>query len=66
MYFRPPLAVAKTRGPAAAGLAAVVCAAVVLALGIYPLPLLRASQAASPTAQAKSPVSAIPQFKVNN
>ncbi len=36
MYFRAPLAVAKTRGPAAAGLAALACAAVVLALGRLP------------------------------
>jgi NADH-quinone oxidoreductase subunit N len=66
MYFRPPLAAPKARGRTAAWLAALACAAVVLALGVYPLPLLRASQAASPTAQAKSPVSAVPQLKANN
>jgi NADH-quinone oxidoreductase subunit N len=66
MYFRPPLAAPKARGPAAAWLAALACAAVVLALFVYPLPLMRASQTASPTAQTKSPVSPVPQFKVDN
>jgi NADH-quinone oxidoreductase subunit N len=52
MYFREPLAAPRARGSAAAGLAAAVCAAVVLALGVYPLPLMRAAQTASPTDQA--------------
>jgi NADH-quinone oxidoreductase subunit N len=53
MYFRAPLATPKARGGPAAWLAAVVCAAAVLALGVYPPPLMRASRGASPTAGAK-------------
>jgi NADH-quinone oxidoreductase subunit N len=44
MYFRAPRAAAKADGGAGAWLATAACAALVLALGVYPDPLMQASQ----------------------
>jgi len=43
MYFRTPLATPRAEGGAAAGLVAVTCAALVLAIGLYGRPLLERS-----------------------
>jgi len=48
MYFRLPLAVPKREGGRGAYLAAVVCAGLVVAVGVHPGPLLRESDKASP------------------
>jgi NADH-quinone oxidoreductase subunit N len=50
MYFRSSLAIPKAQGGPGAWVAMVVCAALVLALGVYPGPLLRDANRASPTA----------------
>ena len=47
MYFRSPLATPKPQGGAGAWTATIACAAVVLALGVYPGPLVQASLKAS-------------------
>jgi NADH-quinone oxidoreductase subunit N len=57
MYFRAPLATPKARGGLGPWLATVACAAIVLALGVFPAPLMRASQTASPAAGAKAQAS---------
>jgi NADH-quinone oxidoreductase subunit N len=51
MYFRGPLATPKAQGGAGAWTAMMTCATLVLALGVFPSILMRASQVASPTAQ---------------
>jgi NADH-quinone oxidoreductase subunit N len=57
MYFRAPLAVPRARGRAGAGLAAMLCAAMVLIIGFYPRPWIAAADTA---ADQKSFVSALP------
>jgi len=52
MYFRTPLATPKAEGGLGTRCAAVVCAILVVAVGLYPGPLMRASDAASPHAAA--------------
>jgi NADH-quinone oxidoreductase subunit N len=47
MYFRPPLGTLRAEGGRAPWLAAMACALAVLAVGVYPGPLMRVSSAAS-------------------
>ena len=49
MYFRGPSATLRAEGGRGALWAAALCAMLVLALGVYPGPLSRASRTASPT-----------------
>jgi NADH-quinone oxidoreductase subunit N len=51
MYFRDPLATPRAEGGRGAWAAALLCTLFVLAVGVYPGPLLHLCQAASPTAQ---------------
>lgn len=53
MYFRAPLATLRAEGGRGAWVAAMGCALVVLALGVYPGPLVRVSNAVSPTASPR-------------
>jgi NADH-quinone oxidoreductase subunit N len=53
MYFRPPLATPRAEGGRGAWLAALVCALLVLALGIYPRPLVDAANFASPASSSR-------------
>jgi NADH-quinone oxidoreductase subunit N len=50
MYFRAPLAVRKAEGGAGPWCAAVACSILVIVLGLWPGPLMRESNCASPTA----------------
>jgi NADH-quinone oxidoreductase subunit N len=50
MYFRPSLGALRAEGGRAPWLAAMACALAVLAVGVYPGPLMRVSTAASPAA----------------
>jgi NADH-quinone oxidoreductase subunit N len=54
MYFRSPLAAPRAEGGRGPWLAAVLCSLVVLALGVYPGPLISASNAASPREETRS------------
>jgi NADH-quinone oxidoreductase subunit N len=51
MYFRAPLATPRAEGGRGALLATLACTLVVLALGVYPGPLIQASNMASPAAR---------------
>jgi NADH-quinone oxidoreductase subunit N len=55
MYFRAPLATPKAQGGAAAWWCALACALLVLAIGLYPKPLLRESSRANPNAVVQPP-----------
>ena len=54
MYFRTPLATPKAQGGPGPWVATMLCAILVLALGVFPGPLMRAAQSASPTAEKLS------------
>jgi len=56
MYFRTPLATPKAEGGLGTRCAAVLCAILIVVIGLYPGPLMRASDAASP--RAASPAEA--------
>jgi NADH-quinone oxidoreductase subunit N len=58
MYFRAPLAVLKPRGGLGASLTCVVCAVLVILVGIYPGPLMRGADRAGANVATDMPVRA--------
>lgn len=55
MYFRPPTTTLKAEGGSGAGWALAVCAVLVVLLGLFPEPLRRGANRASPTTVATVP-----------
>ena len=60
MYFQPSAREVHAKGGWGALAAAVLCAAVVVGIGIYPRPVLNSAQAASDTLQSRGPAVANP------